>query len=349
MPPVSPMLAKPMAKIPPDMHYEGKWDGFRAVIFRDGDEVEVGSRNEKPLTRYFPEVVKFALAELPTRCVVDGEIIIATDGALDFDALLNRIHPADSRVTMLSESTPAQFVAFDVLAIDDEDLTARPFSERRALLEARVGGGDNVHVTPATQDAALAQQWFVDFEGAGLDGVIAKPLSGRYDFGKRSMIKIKHQRTADCVVAGFRWHKSGGVVGSLLLGLYDEAGSLHQVGVSASFTMVRRQELVAQLQPFLLAEGAPHPWISVDLAEQSHGQRKPGGQSRWNAGKDLSWVALRPELVAEVSYDHMSNGRFRHTAKFRNWRPDREAASCTYDQLESPTTMTLADVLSPRI
>lgn len=345
MPPVSPMLAKPAKAIPLGMHYEGKWDGFRAIIFRDGDEVVIGSRNEKPLTRYFPEVVALARAGLPDKCVVDGEIVIARDGRLDFDALLNRIHPADSRVQLLAEQTPAQFVAFDLLAIDDQNLMSEEFGLRRDLLVERVSGRcPGIHVTPATRDADTAAQWFEQFEGAGLDGIIAKSLSGTYEPNKRTMIKIKHARTADCVVAGFRWHKSGGVVGSLLLGLYDDHGQLQQVGVSASFTMAKRQELVDFLAPYLIGEGEheEHPWLA-DVAEQD-GTRVPGGLSRWNAGKDLSWQPLRPELVVEVSYDHMQGNRFRHTAGFRNWRPDRDPASCTYEQLEIPVKFSLSDV-----
>ncbi len=344
MPPVSPMLAKPAKKIPAGMHYEGKWDGFRAIIFRDGDEVVIGSRNEKPLTRYFPEVVESVLAGLPDRCVVDGEIVIAAAGRLDFDALLNRIHPADSRVQMLARETPAQFVAFDLLAIDDRGLLDESFETRRQLLIDRIPPAPAIHVTPATLDDAVAALWFEQFEGAGLDGIIAKSLTGPYEPGKRTMIKIKHDRTADCVVAGFRWHKSGPVVGSLLLGLYDSKGSLHQVGVSASFTTAKRAELVEFLEPYRMAEAdsAQHPWL-VELA-QHDGTRLPGGESRWNAGKDLSWQPLRPELVVEVAYDHMQGTRFRHTASFRNWRPDRDPASCTYEQLEVPVSYSLRDI-----
>jgi ATP-dependent DNA ligase len=345
MPPVAPMLAKPAKKIPVGMHYEGKWDGFRAIIFRDGDEVIIGSRNEKPLTRYFPEVVALAKAGLPSRCVVDGEIVIARDGRLDFDALLNRIHPAESRVAMLSEQTPAQFVAFDLLALDDVDLIPAAFGHRRDLLVERLTGRDpGIHVAPATRDEVTAALWFEQFEGAGLDGLIAKSLTGEYEPNKRAMIKIKHARTADCVVAGFRWHKSGPVVGSLLLGLYDEHGNLHQVGVSASFTMAKRAELVEFLAAYRMDEGesAHHPWL-VELAEHD-GTRLPGGLSRWNAGKDLSWQPLRPELVVEVAYDHMQGNRFRHTASFKNWRPDRDPASCTYEQLETPVKFSLSAV-----
>jgi ATP-dependent DNA ligase len=344
MPPVSPMLAKPATSLPLDMHYEGKWDGFRAVIFRDGDDVVIGSRNEKPLTRYFPEVVELALAHLPTRCVVDGEIIIDTDGHLDFDALLNRIHPAPSRVAMLADATPASYVAFDVLAFGDEDLTGREFVERRSLLTDLGIDSARLHVAPGTRDPERALQWFIEFEGVGLDGVMAKPLSCRYEFGKRTMFKLKHQRTADCVVAGYRWHKSGTVVGSLLLGLYDDDGLLHQVGVCASFTAAKRAELVEILAPYVIAAGEEHPWLAQSTGQQ--GQRMPGGQTRWNAGKDLGWIPLRQELVVEVGYDHMQSGRFRHTAKFVRWRSDRDAQSCNYSQLEVPTGKPLSEVFS---
>jgi len=350
MPPVSPMLAKAAKVIPLDMHYEGKWDGFRAIIFRDGDEVVIGSRNEKPLTRYFPEIVALALTELPERCVVDGEIIIVTDGHLDFDALLQRIHPAASRVELLAQQTPAEFVAFDLLAIEDRNVMEEQFEIRRAQLVQRLSGrGTGVHVAPATPDVDVARRWFTDFEGAGLDGIVAKSLSGRYEPKKRTMIKIKHERTADCVVAGFRWHKSGGVVGSLLLGLFNEAGILQQVGVSASFTMAKRAELVDLLTGLQLDPGSDtveHPWLESEPGSETTGQRVPGTQSRWNNGKDLTWVPLRPELVAEVAYDHMQGTRFRHTAAFRRWRPDRDPHSCTYDQLEIPTTFTMDDVLT---
>lgn len=346
MPPVAPMLAKPAKKIPTGMHYEGKWDGFRAIIFRDGDDVVIGSRNEKPLTRYFPEVVANALAGLPPRCVLDGEIIIAANGRLDFDSLLNRIHPADSRVQLLSSETPASFVAFDLLAIGDKNVMQEPFDQRRALLEEHVRPQPGIHLTPATRDPGLAQEWFANFEGAGLDGVIAKALDGPYEPNKRTMVKIKHDRTADCVVAGFRWHKSGPIVGSLLLGLYDAAGRLNQVGVSASFTMDKRAELVDFLEPYRMPpDSAPdHPWMPENAA--AAGARLPGGESRWNAGKDLSWQPLRPELVVEVAYDHMQGTRFRHTARFRNWRPDRDPQSCTYEQLEVPVSYSLDDIFT---
>ena len=343
MPPVKPMLAKSVPDVPEgDYLYEPKWDGFRCIVFRDGDEVELGSRNEKPLTRYFPEVVEAVRAQLPPRCVVDGEIVIAGEVGLDFEALLQRIHPADSRVRMLAETTPAAFVAFDLLALDGESLLERPQAERRELLAGALAGAQPpVHLTPATQDPATAREWFTLFEGAGLDGVMAKPLAGPYAPDKRTMLKIKHARTADCVVGAFRWHKSGPVVGSLVLGLHDEAGRLQHVGVSASFPMTRRAALVEELQPYLLGEGQDHPWLG-----ELGSERRPGGEpSRWNRDKDTSFVPLRPELVVEVAYDHMEGARFRHTAQFRSFRPDRDAASCTYAQLERPVRFDLAEVL----
>ena len=343
MPPVKPMLAKSVPDVPEgDYLYEPKWDGFRCIVFRDGDEVELGSRNEKPLTRYFPEVVAAVRAQLPPRCVVDGEIVIAGEVGLDFEALLQRIHPADSRVRMLAETTPAAFVAFDLLALDGESLLERPQAERRELLAGALAGAQPpVHLTPATQDPATAREWFTLFEGAGLDGVMAKPLAGPYAPDKRTMLKIKHARTADCVVGAFRWHKSGPVVGSLVLGLHDEAGRLQHVGVSASFPMTRRAALVEELQPYLLGEGQDHPWLG-----ELGSERRPGGEpSRWNRDKDTSFVPLRPELVVEVAYDHMEGARFRHTAQFRSFRPDRDAASCTYAQLERPVRFDLAEVL----
>ncbi len=346
MPPVAPMLAKSVKAIPAGMHYEAKWDGFRAIVFRDGDEVEIGSRNERPMTRYFPEVIEAALAQLPERCVIDGELVIVSGDRLDFEALLNRIHPADSRVRLLAEQTPASFVAFDLLALDDTSLLEASFTERRqALVRALESARPPVHIAPSTTDLAVAQEWFDQFEGAGLDGVIAKPPDGVYEPGARTLYKIKHDRTADCVVAGFRWHKKGGVVGSLLLGLYDdESGRLQHVGVSASFPMARRAELVAELEPYRTSPDN-HPWAEWASAEAHEASRLPGAVSRWNAGKDLSWEPLRPELVVEVAYDHMQGNRFRHTAQFRRWRPDRDPRSCTYAQLEEPVSYDLADVL----
>ena len=348
MPPVAPMLAKSVKSIPAGMHYEGKWDGFRAIVFRDGDEVEIGSRNERPMTRYFPELVDAARQHLPKRCVVDGEIVIATGDRLDFEALLNRIHPADSRVRLLADQTPASFVAFDLLALDTAALLDEPFERRRdALVGALSGAAAPVHLAPMTTDLAMATDWFEHFEGAGLDGIVAKPPDGPYQPGARAMYKIKHDRTADCVVAGFRWHKSGGVVGSLLLGLYNDAGALQHVGVSASFPMTRRAELVGELEQYrTTAEG--HPWGEWASPEAHEADRLPGAQSRWNAKKDLSWQPLRPELVCEVAYDHMEGTRFRHTAQFRRWRPDRDPESCTYEQLEEPVSYNLSDVLLSR-
>ncbi len=344
MPPVAPMLAKAVPSIPPGMSYEPKWDGFRSICFRDGDDVELGSRNERPMTRYFPELVEAIKKRLPPRCVVDGEIVIPSDRGLDFEALQQRIHPAASRVALLADSTPASFIAFDLLALDESDLTGRPFADRRAtLVEALGEGGRAVHVTPATTDLATAQQWFTEFEGAGLDGVVAKPLDGTYQPDKRTMFKIKHERTADCVVAGYRLHKSGpDAIGSLLLGLYRD-DTLVSVGVIGAFPMATRKELFTELQP-LVTEFEGHPW---DWAAHQAGERTPrkGEGSRWNSGKDLSFVPLRPELVVEVRYDHMEGERFRHTAQFNRWRPDREPRSCTYDQLEVPLTFALDDIV----
>lgn len=344
MPPVKPMLAKAVPDVPAgDYLYEPKWDGFRCIVFRDGDEVELGSRNEKPLTRYFPEVVEAVKAQLPERCVVDGEIVIAAGKGLDFEALLQRIHPADSRVRMLAETTPASFVAFDLLALGDESLVERPQAERRQLLEqALATSAPPVHLTPVTTDAVVAREWFTVFEGAGLDGVIAKPGGGGYVQDKRTMLKVKHARTADCVVGGYRWHKSGPVVGSLVLGLYDDEGRLQHVGVAASFPMARRKALVEELEPYLLGDGEEHPWLGETMSERAP---TSSAGSRWNSGKDLSFVPLRPELVAEVAYDHMEGARFRHTAQLRHFRPDRDAASCTYAQLDRPVLFDLASVL----
>jgi len=349
MPPVAPMLAKAMPQIPPGASYEPKWDGFRSICFRDGDEVELGSRNERPMTRYFPELVAALKDELPPRCVVDGEIVIATDHGLDFEALQQRIHPADSRVRMLAETTPASFIAFDLLALGDDDLTGRPFAERRAALESALpSNGTSVHVTPVTTDLDEAQRWFTEFEGAGLDGVVAKPLTLTYQQDKRVMFKIKHVRTADCVLAGFRWHKTSTsekpLVGSLLLGLYD-GGRLQHVGVIGAFPAKRRAELVAELEPLLLRGGEDHPWREWANADAHAGQRLPGAVSRWNATKDLSFVPLRPERVIECKYEHMEGTRFRHLAHFVRWRYDRTPESCTYEQLEQPVTFVLGDIV----
>jgi ATP-dependent DNA ligase len=349
MPPVAPMLAKSVKDIPQgQLSYEPKWDGFRSIIFRDGAEVEIGSRNERPMTRYFPEIVAAVTANLPEKCVIDGEIIIpSADGLrLDFEALLQRIHPADSRVRLLAGQTPAAFVAFDLLAAGDDDYTGRPFAERRGALERVLAdAGPPVYLTPATADYAVAGEWFRQFEGAGLDGLVAKPLDGTYQPDKRAMFKVKHERTADCVVAGYRPHKSGpDAVGSLLLGLYNEAGQLASVGVIGAFPMARRRELRKELQP-LVTSFDEHPW---NWASQQSGVRNPreAETSRWNAGKDLSFIPLRPERVVEVRYDHMEGTRFRHTTQFVRWRPDREPASCGFGQLEEPIRFNLADVLS---
>lgn len=340
MPPMAPMLSKSVSAIPEGASYEPKWDGFRSICFRDGDDVEFGSRNERPLTRYFPELVTAAKSELPPRCVIDGEIVIATEGRLDFEALQQRIHPADSRVRMLAGATPASFIAFDLLALGGRDFTAEPFAVRRAaLVEAMAGCGPSFHLTPATTDIDTAAKWFGELEGAGFDGVIAKPLTVPYLPDKRAMFKIKHQRTADCVVAGYRTHKSSdSAIGSLMLGLYRDDGTLASVGVIGAFPMARRLELFTELQP--LATGFDgHPW---QWANQSSGVAE---QSRWNAGKDLSFVPLRPERVVEVRYDHMEGDRFRHTAQFNRWRPDRDPRSCTFEQLEIPASFRLVDLV----
>jgi ATP-dependent DNA ligase len=345
MPPVKPMLAKLVAEIPPGASYEPKFDGFRAVVFRDGDEIELGSRNERPLTRYFPEVVEAVRAELPERCVVDGEIILALGGRLEFEALQQRIHPAVSRIKLLATQTPAAYVAFDLLALGDRSLVDEPFSERRALLaEALTGAKPPVFLAPTTTSVETAQDWFHRFEGAGLDGIIAKPPTIRYVQDRRVMFKIKHERTADCVVAGFRWYKSGEGgekgVGSLMLGLADEDGDLWPVGVAASFAAAERLRLVDHLAPYRLQAGGSHPW-----APEGAFERMPGEASRWSQGKDQSWEPLRPELVVEVAYDYMEGRRFRHVAHLRRWRPDRDPASCTFAQLEQPPSIDLSAVL----
>lgn len=344
-PPVRPMLAKSVADIPPGASYEPKWDGFRSICFRDSDEVELGSRNERPMTRYFPELVAAVTAELPHRCVIDGEIVVATADGLDFEALQLRLHPAASRVRMLAEQTPADFIAFDLLALGDYDYTGRPFHERRAaLVDALAGAGSSFHVTPATTDLPTATRWFDEFEGAGLDGVVAKPLDLTYQPDKRVMFKIKHERTVDCVVAGYRLHKSGvDAIGSLLLGLYRDDGTLASVGVIGAFPMAVRQQLLAELHP-LITTFDEHPWNwAAQLAGEGAPRRAAG--SRWNAGKDLSFVPLRPERVVEVRYDHLEGERFRHTAQFKRWRPDREPRSCTYAQLERPVAFSLGDIV----
>jgi ATP-dependent DNA ligase len=351
LPPVKPMLAKAVTTLPvaEGMYYEPKWDGFRCVVFRDGDEVELGSRNERPLTRYFPEVVAAVKAALPERCVVDGEIVIPRGDRLDFEALLQRIHPAESRVKLLAGQTPGTFVAFDLLALGDESLMDAPFGQRQARLrEVLSATTGQVHVTAITQDPERAQRWFAEFEGAGLDGVVAKAADLPYGPDQRLMHKLKHVRTADCVVAGFRWHKSGPVVGSLLLGLYSD-GELQHIGVAASFPMKRRAELVEELAPYRENALADHPWrdwANAETAAAESGQRMPGAQSRWNAGKDLSWVPLRPELVVEIKYDQLEGRRLRHTGHFLRWRPDRDPLTCTYDQLDVPVHYDLAEVLA---
>jgi ATP-dependent DNA ligase len=349
-PPVKPMLAKPVADIPPGQIYEPKWDGFRSIIFRDGAEVEIGSRNERPMTRYFPEVVEAVLANFPDRAVIDGEVIVADTerNMLDFEALQQRIHPAASRVTLLSRQTPASFVAFDLLAVGDTNLVERPFAERRAMLEDVLKDAKPpVYVTPATHDLDTARRWFAEFEGAGLDGLIAKSTDILYEPDKRVMSKIKHKRTADCVVAGYRLHKSGdNRIGSLLLGLYDERDVLVSVGVIGSFPMAVREELFEEMQ-HLVTTFEGHPW---NWAAHEQGERTPRKNevSRWNNGKDLSFTPLRPERVVEVRYDYMEGIRFRHTAQFERWRPDRDPHSCTFEQLERPVRFNLAEVLTSR-
>ncbi|HJQ89985.1 MAG TPA: ATP-dependent DNA ligase [Propionibacteriaceae bacterium] len=347
MPPVAPMLAKSVSEIPTgNLSYEPKWDGFRSIIFRDGDEVEIGSRNERPMTRYFPEVVEAIKQNLPERCVIDGEIIVVVGDRLEFEVLQQRIHPAASRVKLLSEQTPARFVTFDLLAVDGTDYTTQPFEQRRVALEKVLAGASApIHLTPATRDHDVAVQWFSQFEGAGLDGVVAKPLAGTYQPDKRTMFKIKHARTADCVVAGYRIHKSGpDSIGSLLLGLYTDSGELASVGVIGAFPAARRKELFAELQP-LVTTFDDHPWA---WARQEEGTRTPRSSefSRWNAKKDLSFIPLRPELVVEVRYEHMEGDRFRHTAQFNRWRPDRDPRSCTYEQLEEPVTYNLDEIFA---
>jgi ATP-dependent DNA ligase len=351
-PPLEPMLAKAADKLPTDAGwlFEPKWDGFRAIVFRDGDEVYTQSRDLKPLDRYFPELADPLRAALPNRCIVDGEVVISKNGELDFEALLLRIHPAASRVKMLAGESPASFVAWDLLALDGDDLRALPQGERRTRLEGVLGSAPApVHLTPATTDRALADDWFHRFEGAGLDGVIAKRLSDQYQPGKRAMLKIKHQRTADCVVAGFRWHKNGpGThVGSLLLGLYDDEGTLHHVGVTSSFTWDKRAALVPELEPLRKDALEGHPWgewADWAAAAEAAGQRIPGATSRWNRGKDLSWEPLRAERVVEVAYDHLQGDRFRHGTTFKRWRPDKPPAECRYDQLEETPAYEIAKI-----
>jgi ATP-dependent DNA ligase len=370
MPPVAPMLAKPVDGIPSgDYVFEPKWDGFRTIVFRDGDEVEFGSRNERPMTRYFPELASAALAELPERCVIDGEIVLPdfTAGRLDFEALQLRLHPAASRVRLLAEQTPAHFVAFDLLALGADDYTERPFAERRAALESVLSAvRPPIHLTPTTTDREVAEQWFTQFEGAGLDGLIAKSPECLYEPDRRVMFKVKHERTADCVVAGYRPHKTGDdAIGSLLLGLYRPSGELASVGVIGAFPMAVRRELRVELDPLVTTfEGHPWNWAAHVAATGpdggsagSTGADGPAGgggavrtprsseYSRWNVGKDLSFVPLRPERVVEARYDHMEGTRFRHTAQFVRWRPDRSPESCTFAQLEEPVSYSLSEIL----
>ena len=336
--PVLPMLAKRVDELPSsgDWIFEPKWDGFRCVLFRDGDELLLQSRDTKPLNRYFPELIEPLKAQLPDKCVLDGEIVISVEGVLDFDALSQRIHPAASRVKMLAEQNAASVVFFDLLAEGDEDLRARPFAERRErLAELLETAKAPLHLTPASRDVHIAEDWFKRYEGAGFDGVIAKPAHGAYEPDKRVMLKIKHERDCDCVVAGFRWHKDGEgtLVGSLLLGLHDASGKLQHVGTCASFTKAKRRELVDFLAPYRAGAAENHPWSSWSGPDADAPSRLPGGKSRWTGKKDLSWELLRPELVVEVAYEHMQGDRFRHMAQFRRWRPDKAPAACTYEQL----------------
>jgi len=346
------MLAKRVSELPSgdDWIFEPKWDGFRALVFRDGDEILIQSRDEKPLDRYFPELLQPLRFALPAKCVLDGEIVIVRDNELDFDALQLRLHPAASRVNLLSRQTPSSFVFFDLLCSGERDLRSEPFQTRRRELESLISSvPPPIHLTPATQDRSVASDWFRRFEGAGLDGVIAKPLAGSYQPNKRVMLKVKHERDCDCVVAGFRWHKKGDrtLVGSLLLGLFDAAGALQHVGVCASFSTEKRRELVEFLAPYRQDALEDHPWKRWSVEETENGEgvkRMPGGQSRWSQGKDLSWEPLRPELVLEVAYDHMQGDRFRHTAQFRRWRKDKKPSDCTYAQLEVVPPQELAEI-----
>jgi ATP-dependent DNA ligase len=348
------MLAKRVDDLPAGNTwiFEPKWDGFRALVFRDGDEIEIQSRDEKPLNRYFPELLEAIGSQLPDRCVLDGEIVIAKDGGLDFEALQLRLHPAASRVKLLSKQIPASIVFFDLLCVRGRDLRAEPFERRRRELEALLARAEPpLHLTPATRESGVASDWFRRFEGAGLDGVIAKPVSGPYEPNKRVMLKVKHERDCDCVVAGFRWYKKGGrtAVGSLLLGLFDDSGALQHVGVCASFSDRTRGELVEFLSPYRRDALVGHPWRqwAENLPPDAEtGHRMPGGQSRWSQGKDLSWEPLRPELVAEVAYEHMQGTRFRHMAHFRRWRTDKKPRDCTYRQLEVVPPHELASIFA---
>jgi len=345
------MLAKRVSDLPAGdgWLFEPKWDGFRAFVFRDGDEVLLQSRDQKSLNRYFPELIDLVKTQLPSRCVLDGEVVIARNGTLDFDALQLRIHPAASRVKLLSEQMPASIVFFDLLCEGDEDLLRQPFQLRRERLEALLASAaPPLHLTPATTDRAVARDWFSRFEGAGLDGVLAKPLSGTYEPDKRVMFKVKHERECDCVVAGFRWYKDspGTAIGSLLLGLYDDSAALQHVGVCASFSKEKRRELVDFLAPYHENALDDHPWKSWASPEGSEPQRMPGGQSRWSQGKDLSWEPLRPELVVEVNYEHLQGDRFRHMSHFKRWRPDKRPQDCTYAQLEVIPAQELTEIFA---
>ncbi|WP_394824639.1 ATP-dependent DNA ligase [Pendulispora albinea] len=350
-PPVLPMLAKRVSELPEGegFIFEPKWDGFRTLVFRDGDEIVLQSRDEKELNRYFPELLEPLKAQLPTRCVLDGELVIAKNGGLDFEALQLRVHPAASRVKLLSKEIPASVVFWDLLCEGDEDLCGAPFRARRARLEALLAEAEPpLHLTPATTDRAVAVDWFTRFEGAGLDGVMAKPAASAYEPNKRTMFKVKHERECDCVVAGFRWHKLGeDTVGSLLLGLYDDAGVLHHVGVSASFTVKKRRELAEFLEPYRKDAMVDHPWKDW-ATPAAMDSRMPGGKSRWSQGKDLSWEPIRAELVVEVAYDHMQGSRFRHTAQFRRWRTDKSPRDCTYAQLETVAPEELSAIFGAR-
>ena len=353
-PPIPPMLAKRVGELPTSgtWIFEPKWDGFRALVFRDGDEILVQSRDEKPLNRYFPELLEPLRSQLPARCVLDGEIVIAKSSGLDFDALQLRLHPAASRVKRLSQEIPGSIVFFDLLCEGDRDLRGVAFQDRRQKLESLLSSAaPPIHLTPATSELSIAADWFRRFEGAGLDGVIAKPISGTYEPNKRVMLKVKHERDCDCVVAGFRWHKNARdtAVGSLLLGLFDDSGALQHVGVCSSFTDKVRRELVEYLAPYREDALAAHPWkhwAEHESASVEPAQRRPGGQSRWSQGKDLSWEPLRPELVVEVAYDHMQGSRFRHIAQFRRWRKDKRPGDCTYDQLEVIPPQELAEIFA---
>jgi ATP-dependent DNA ligase len=348
------MLAKRVSELPTEGEwiFEPKWDGFRALVFRDGNEILIQSRDEKPLDRYFPELHEPLRSMLPARCVLDGEIVIAKNDELDFDLLQLRLHPAASRVKLLAQQTPASFVFFDMLCEDNRDLRGEPFAVRRRKLESVLASAaPPIHLTPATSELSIAKDWFRRFEGAGLDGVIAKPTAGTYEPNKRVMLKVKHERDCDCVVAGFRWYRKVDepAVGSLLLGLYDDSGALQHVGVCGSFPLKKRRELVEFLARYRKNALENHPWkrwAQQEAAIVEAGQRMPGGQSRWSQGKDLSWEPLRPELVVEVAYDHMQGDRFRHLAQFRRWRADKKPTDCTYEQLEVVPPHELAEIFA---